>query len=201
MATLRLWKNGAMILGCTSKSTFVALKDFIATHLLSISFPSKMTKEFISDGNGRVKSLIMSDVKWTGNTFEEVPNTEQEIPADLVLIAIGYSRPEHTLASTFGLLTDKRGNLTASHGIHGTETPGIYVAGDCRRGQSLVVRAIHEGREAAKEVHQYLERVAAGEQPSLRELLMADDGQTILRKTQEEEVRRKKSEKVDVMAN
>jgi glutamate synthase (NADPH/NADH) small chain len=88
--------------------------------------------------------------------IEEIPGTEREWPADLVLIAIGYSGPEHgTIARQLGLELNPQGAI-ATDGHYLTQKPGIFCAGDARIGQSLVVWAIAEGREAARAVDIYL---------------------------------------------
>ena len=76
--------------------------------------------------------------------------------ADLVLLAMGFVGPENTLSDQFGLELDKRGNFKADYGNYSTNVAGIFAAGDCRRGQSLIVWAINEGREAATECDRFL---------------------------------------------
>jgi len=89
--------------------------------------------------------------------MEEVPDSEFEVPADLVLLAMGFLHPVHEgLLETLGLKLDGRGNVAADTSGFATSEPGIFAAGDCRRGQSLVVWAIWEGREAARQVDCYL---------------------------------------------
>jgi glutamate synthase (NADPH/NADH) small chain len=90
-------------------------------------------------------------------TLEEVPGSEWEKPADLVLLAMGFVHPVHTgLVQGLDVDLDARGNVTASLSGFATSEPGIFAAGDCRRGQSLVVWAQWEGREAARAVDLYL---------------------------------------------
>ncbi len=86
----------------------------------------------------------------------EVPGSEQTLPADLVLLAMGFLGPEDYLAEELGLERDERSNYRAEHGPFATSEPGVFAAGDCRRGQSLVVWAINEGRGAARAVDEYL---------------------------------------------
>ncbi len=89
-----------------------------------------------------------------------MPGSEKEWPADLVLLATGFLGPEKTVADMLGLEMHKpRGNwetFQAQHGAFATNVPGVFAAGDCRRGQSLVVWAINEGRGAARSIDQYL---------------------------------------------
>jgi glutamate synthase (NADPH/NADH) small chain len=85
-----------------------------------------------------------------------VANSEEVIPADLVLLAMGFTGPEKTLIDALRLDTDPRGNVKADYGKYATNLPGVFAAGDMRRGQSLVVWAIHEGREAARECDRFL---------------------------------------------
>ena len=85
-----------------------------------------------------------------------MPGTEQQWPAHLVLLAMGFLGPEDTLAEQFGLEQDARSNVKAEYGKFATSVPGVFAAGDMRRGQSLVVWAINEGRDAARAVDRYL---------------------------------------------
>jgi glutamate synthase (NADPH) small chain len=135
------------------------------------------TKEFIGDGKGNVRALRTVRVEWgkdaTGRfQMKDVPGSEEEFPADLVLLALGFLGPEETLAKQLGLQTDTRSNFQAEYGKFVTSSaspaprdpepgtrnpaPAVFAAGDCRRGQSLVVWAINEGRAAAREIDRYL---------------------------------------------
>ena len=90
--------------------------------------------------------------------MEEIPGSEFEIPADLVLLAMGFVHPvQEGLVSDLGVRLDARGNLQADTSAFATSEPGIFAAGDCRRGQSLVVWALWEGREAARAIDRYLD--------------------------------------------
>ena len=89
-------------------------------------------------------------------SFQEIPGTEQRWPAQLVLLAMGFLGPESTLVEQFGLEQDARSNVRADYGRFATSVPGVFAAGDMRRGQSLVVWAINEGRGAARECDRYL---------------------------------------------
>jgi glutamate synthase (NADPH) small chain len=122
---------------------------------------SIMTKAFVGDKNGCVKEVHTVRVKWEpdgGGGFipQEVPGTEQEWPAQIVLIAMGFLGPEDDISKVLGIESDERTNLKAGYGTYATNVPGVFAAGDCRRGQSLIVWAIHEGREAAREADRYL---------------------------------------------
>ena len=88
--------------------------------------------------------------------MEEVAGSEKEWQADLVLLAMGFLGPEHYVSEPFGIEYDARSNYNAEYGRYNTSVDGIYAAGDCRRGQSLVVWGINEGREAAREIDTYL---------------------------------------------
>ena len=116
---------------------------------------SVMTKAF--KGNyGRVEHLQTVKVRLEGRKFVEVPGTEKLWPADLVLLAIGYTGPEHErIAGALGTAIDERGNFATAQNFE-TSTRGVFAAGDARRGQSLVVWAISEGREAALHADAYL---------------------------------------------
>jgi glutamate synthase (NADPH/NADH) small chain len=119
------------------------------------------TLEFISDGNGRVKGLRAVDVDWNkvtegGPPFSHIAGSERFFDADLVLLALGFLGPESPVAEQLGVEFDIRTNYKADYGKYATNVPGVFAAGDCRRGQSLVVWAINEGREAARECDRYL---------------------------------------------
>ncbi len=120
-----------------------------------------MTKKFVGDENGHVKEVHTVNVELTtdenGNRLrKEIPGTEKIWPADLVLLAIGFSGPEQGLIEQLEVETDKRSNVKAEYGKYTTNVEGIFSAGDMRRGQSLIVWAINEGREAARECDRYL---------------------------------------------
>jgi glutamate synthase (NADPH/NADH) small chain len=121
------------------------------------------SKEFILDENGNLKGLKVVDVEWemdaTGRAlnFKEVAGTERELPCQLVLLAMGFLYPQKEgLLEKLGVDLDNRGNVKADEGRYQTSIPKIFTAGDMRRGQSLVVWAISEGREAARKVDEYL---------------------------------------------
>ena len=112
------------------------------------------TKEFIGE-NGKLTALKAVRVEWQGGRMVEVPGTEQIIPAQLVLLAMGFVSPLASLLDAFGVERDARGNARASTepiGGYATSVPKVFAAGDVRRGQSLVVWAIREGRQAAHAV-------------------------------------------------
>jgi glutamate synthase (NADPH) small chain len=118
------------------------------------------TKRFLSDGNGNVRALQIVNIRRVPGLgapkFEEVAGTEREIPADLVLLAMGFLGPEKEgLLADLGVKLDGRGNVVADAN-KATSVPGVFAAGDMSRGQSLIVWAIAEGRDAAKGVDQYL---------------------------------------------
>ncbi len=118
-------------------------------------------KKFNADAQGRVESVVTVEVKWDKNDKGafipvEQPGTEKTRPAQLVLLAMGFLGPEQAAIQALGLETDPRSNIKADHNVHATSVPGIFAAGDCRRGQSLVVWAINEGRAAARECDRYL---------------------------------------------
>jgi len=121
---------------------------------------SIITKEFIGDESGNLKGLRIVDVVSKAElgkapAFVEVSNTERIIPCELALLAMGFIHPQHTgLLNKLGIEYDERGNVKASR--FQTSVEGIFAAGDIRRGQSLVVWAISEGREAARVVDEYL---------------------------------------------
>jgi NADPH-dependent glutamate synthase beta subunit-like oxidoreductase len=112
-------------------------------------------KEFLGK-DGQVTGVKTIEVKWEGGRPVEQPGTEKVWEADLVLLSMGFLGPEQYVAAPLALETDPRSNYKADYGKYATSVPKVFAAGDCRRGQSLVVRAIHEGREAAREVDRFL---------------------------------------------
>jgi glutamate synthase (NADPH/NADH) small chain len=124
-------------------------------------FFSVSTKEFIGDAKGQLKALKTVEVEWIFRQGErpelkEVPGSERTWDCDLVLLALGFTGAEKTLADQFGLDMDFRTNIKATTKDYVTNVPGIFAAGDIRRGQSLIVWAISEGRQAAHHVDSYL---------------------------------------------
>ena len=120
------------------------------------------TKEFVSDENGNLKALTIVDLDWqkdleTGRMqMKEVPGSERNIPCDLAFLAAGFLHPQQEgLLNDLDLEFDDRGNIKVN-GYQSTTNEKVFAAGDCRRGQSLVVWAISEGREAARAVDEYL---------------------------------------------
>jgi glutamate synthase (NADPH/NADH) small chain len=118
------------------------------------------TKKFTGDADGQVGELHTMQVEWSKDNGRviprEVPGTEQVYPAQLVLLAMGFLGPENQLLDQLGVAKDARSNARAEHGSFATSAPGVFAAGDMRRGQSLVVWAINEGRGAARECDRYL---------------------------------------------
>ena len=120
------------------------------------------TKEFIAGtgkDKGRVVAVKTVRLDWTDGKMTEVPGSEQVLKADLVLLAMGFVNPVAPVLQSFGVALDARGNAKATtdeEGGYATNVKGVFAAGDARRGQSLVVWAIREGRQAARAVDQYL---------------------------------------------
>ncbi len=118
-------------------------------------------KKFVSDENGVVKAVHTVEVNWQRNDNGqfvpvEVPGTEQTRPAELVLLAMGFLGPDQELLEQLGVERDVRSNVKAQDGVFTTNLKGVFAAGDARRGQSLIVWAINEGRGAARECDRYL---------------------------------------------
>jgi glutamate synthase (NADPH) small chain len=116
---------------------------------------------FEGDEQGHVKAVHTVQVEWQRNDKgqfvpQPVPGTEQVLPAQVVLLAMGFLGPEQPLLDSLNLERDGRSNIKADHGHYTTNIPGVFAAGDCRRGQSLVVWAFNEGREVARECDRYL---------------------------------------------
>jgi glutamate synthase (NADPH/NADH) small chain len=118
------------------------------------------TTRFIDDGSGRVGSIETVDVEWVKDngraTPRNIPGSERLVPAQLILLAMGFSGPENQLLDQLSVEKDARSNAKAEWGSFATSIPGVFAAGDMRRGQSLVVWAIAEGRQAAREIDRYL---------------------------------------------
>ena len=119
------------------------------------------TKRFVGDEHGKLKELHTVMIEWTKDEngrfqLQEVPGSEKVWPAQLVLLAMGFLGPENPVLEQLGVERDGRSNAQAEYGNFATNVPGVFAAGDMRRGQSLVVWAINEGRGAARECDRYL---------------------------------------------
>jgi len=124
-------------------------------------FFSISTKKFVGDKHGNLTGLVTSEVEWIKQLgarplLKEVEGTEKEWKCDLALLALGFTGSEMTIAEQLGLEADPRTNIKASEQDYKTNVPGVFVAGDQRRGQSLIVWAISEGRQAAHHIDTYL---------------------------------------------
>ena len=120
-----------------------------------------MTQKFVGDEEGNVKELHTVNIEWDKDengrfTPKPIEGTKKVWPADLVLLAMGFRGPEDTVLEELSVERDARSNAQAEHGKFTTSVEGVFAAGDMRRGQSLVVWAINEGRGAAREVDRYL---------------------------------------------
>ncbi|MGH9340567.1 MAG: glutamate synthase subunit beta [Acidobacteriota bacterium] len=120
-----------------------------------------MTKKFVGEESGRVKELHTVEIEWAKDEQgrflpQEVLGSERVYPTQLVLLAMGFLGPENHLLDQLGVQRDERSNARAEHGKFATSVPGVFAAGDMRRGQSLIVWAINEGRGAARECDRYL---------------------------------------------
>jgi len=119
-------------------------------------------KEFVKDENGRVcKAILVSlmsqkDPETNRVSMMPVEGSEKEIAVDLVLIAAGFLGAQTYVADAFGVELNERSNIATGDGSYGTNVENVFAAGDMRRGQSLVVWAIREGREVAREVDRWL---------------------------------------------
>jgi glutamate synthase (NADPH/NADH) small chain len=118
-------------------------------------------KQFHGDASDHVKEAVTVQIEWKRNDQgqfvpQEVAGTEKVVPAQLVLLAMGFLGPEQPLLEQFGIERDGRSNVKAEFQRYATNLPGVFAAGDCRRGQSLVVWAFNEGRGAARECDRYL---------------------------------------------
>jgi glutamate synthase (NADPH) small chain len=118
-------------------------------------------KKFIADAHGHVSGVEIVDVQWERNDKgqfvpKQMAGTERVLPAQLVLLAMGFLGPEDAIAQQLNVTRDERSNYKADYGKYTTNIPGVFSAGDCRRGQSLIVWAINEGRQAARECDRFL---------------------------------------------
>ena len=118
-------------------------------------------KKFVGDDKGHVKEVHLVQIKWERNEKgqfvpKEVPGTEKLRPVQLVLLAMGFLGPEQPLLEALGIERDGRSNARADFEKYATNIKGVFAAGDCRRGQSLVVWAFNEGRGAARECDRFL---------------------------------------------
>ena len=114
------------------------------------------TERFLDDGNGNVRALLVHEVQMVNGKFEKIEGTDREIPADLVFLAMGFTGPEKgSWLSQLGVAFDERGNVARDNDYQ-TNVPGVFVAGDMGRGQSLIVWAIAEGRSCAAGVDRAL---------------------------------------------
>lgn len=120
------------------------------------------TKKIVGDADGNATEVHTVEIEWIADesgrmTMKEIPGTEKVLPADIVLLAMGFLGPDDQLVDQLSLERDPRSNIKAEYGVYQTSADSIFAAGDVRRGQSLVVWAINEGREAARACHAYLE--------------------------------------------
>ena len=115
-----------------------------------------LTKAFIKDNDGNVKGIKTVNVNLIEGKLTEIEGTEKTWDAELVLLSMGFVSPEHYLSDDSEIELDQRGNYLSEHGDYKTSKDGIFSAGDCRRGQSLVVWAINEGRGVASSVNDFL---------------------------------------------
>lgn len=119
-------------------------------------------KEFVKDDEGRLKGVVTVNLVFEydeeagRNVMKQVEGSEQFIEAQLVLIAAGFLGPKQYIPEAFGVETNARSNVATQQGKFSTSVPQVFAAGDMRRGQSLVVWAIREGRDAAADVDEYL---------------------------------------------
>ncbi len=136
-------------------------EEYLALHGRDPRNYTVTASRFLGNEQGRVRAVETKKVEWIraeSGRLEphEIPGTEQIYPAQLVLLAMGFLGPEDGLLSGLGIERDARSNVKADYGTFSTSVPGLFSAGDMRRGQSLVVWAINEGRAAARECDRYL---------------------------------------------
>jgi glutamate synthase (NADPH/NADH) small chain len=120
---------------------------------------SVATKAFAGDAQGHVQAVKAMRVKWENGQMHEIPGSEFELPCDAAFLALGFLHPVAGLLDAFGVTKDARGNAladTEGANAYATNVAGVFAAGDVRRGQSLVVWAIREGRQCARSVDEFL---------------------------------------------
>ncbi|MDR3158757.1 MAG: glutamate synthase subunit beta [Zoogloeaceae bacterium] len=120
---------------------------------------SVATKAFVGDAQGRVKAIQAMRVRWENGQMHEIPGSKFELPCDAAFLALGFLHPNTGLLEAFGVGKDARGNIlahTEGEASYQTSVAGVFAAGDARRGQSLVVWAIREGRQCARAVDEFL---------------------------------------------
>jgi glutamate synthase (NADPH/NADH) small chain len=139
-----VWPNWPLKMRTSSSHEEGANRDWSVT-----------TKEFVGE-NGKLVALKCTKVEWKDGKMQEVQGTEFVIKADLVLLAMGFVSPVQKLLEAFGVEKDQRGNAKANTENYATSSAKVFAAGDIRRGQSLVVWAIREGRQAARAVDEFL---------------------------------------------
>jgi len=119
-----------------------------------------LSKEFLDDGRGHVAGIRTVRIDWSKRSdqgaYTEIPGSEETFACDLVFLSMGFLGPEHAVSDMLGLDYDQRSNYSADHGKFATNIEKVFAAGDCRRGQSLVVWAINEGRGAARAIDEFL---------------------------------------------
>jgi glutamate synthase (NADPH/NADH) small chain len=125
---------------------------------------SVVTTHFEGDGDGKVRTLHYAQAE-PAPPFKPVAGTEGELRADLVLLAMGFLHPEHGPVDQLGVEKDQRGNVKAA--TYESSVPGVFAAGDARRGQSLIVWAINEGRQCARMVDRYLKGLDGERRPTV----------------------------------
>ncbi|MFT7686244.1 MAG: glutamate synthase (NADPH/NADH) small chain [Candidatus Azotimanducaceae bacterium] len=114
---------------------------------------SIMSKSFIRDESNKLTGVVTVEID---ESFKEIAGTQKTWAADLIFLSMGFLGPEHTCSEPLEIQYDERSNFSAVKGLYQTSQDKVFAAGDCRSGQSLVVRAINEGREAAREIDKYL---------------------------------------------
>jgi glutamate synthase (NADPH/NADH) small chain len=135
---------------------------------------SVATKMFVGDGAGHVSALTVANAA-PEPPFAPLEGSERELPAQLVLLAMGFLHPEQPLLEQLGVEREARGNVR-DHGPYTTSVEGVFAAGDARRGQSLIVWAINEGRQCARMVDRYLAGRRASHDEGLAGHADADSG-------------------------
>jgi len=140
------WPSYPMLLKTTSSHEEGAEREW-----------SIATKEFIGNDKGELTGVKTVKIEWGNGGFNEVEGTEKIIDCDAVFLALGFLHPEHQMLQNVEVAINERGNVQANEKNYATNIPKIFAAGDMRRGQSLVVWAISEGRECAKAVDEYLQ--------------------------------------------
>ena len=148
--------NFSLLLRRNDRATILGHEESAAKFKKDPRVYSISTTEFIGNPKGDLTGLKTIDISFEDGKLQPLSGTERTWKADLVFLSMGFLGPEHYVSNSLGVELDERSNYKAQKGTYQTSVDRVFAAGDCRSGQSLVVRAINEGREAAREIDFFL---------------------------------------------